>query len=681
MPDLLELDERDTEEADGIGADELRMDDASWLERQFGALTTELVIETPSSWAEKSRYLPASVTSMPGFYRFEVAPYLKEIVDCMGVESPVREVAVMKGAQVCMTVGVLENTIGYYIDAVKTAPVMMVTADAELAKMRVESYVLPMLKFSGLEHLIKSSDEGNSRKTGKTGKKIEWVGGGSLIPYGAQNASKLRSVSIQVMLRDEIDGWPDVVGKDGDPLSLSASRTSAYETSYKILDLSTPLIHGRSKIESRYLLGDQRQYFVCCFKCGFPQVLKWSRTNPRTGEVTGITWDTEGGRLVEESVRYLCENCGAEHFNDDKIRLLSPDHGAEWKPTAVAQKPTSRSYHLSALYSPVGMQTWVAQVHAWREAWDEETNKPKDLTKLQVVYNNIFGKTFKVYGERVKLENVSLHRRTEYVYGEIPNTFAEAHCEGPVMVVVCSVDVHKSNLAVAVWGWCRGKRVLLLDYWRFEGETEHLDDAPTWGRLRELIEEREYVADDGKRYRISLTVIDSGYEASKVYEFASEYEAGVFPVKGVPSPVKGSAAKEYSPFTSRLGTIGYSITADIYKDRWSTALRREWDPMGLQPPGHFNAPANASEKQLKELTAEVKRERKGMLTGQSMGHEWYRPSGADNELWDCLVYASAALDMIAADICTDALRLPAVSWGEFFDYLETEQIFFTVGVP
>jgi len=293
------------------------LSDREWLAQRFDALTTELDVTSPSEWAEKRRYLPPSVTSLPGFYRFAVAPYMREIVDCLGVDSPIREVSVMKGVQLGLTVGVLENAIGYYIDHVKTAPMMLVTADAELAKLRMESYITPMLQYSELDHLIKSADEKNTRKTGKTDKKLEWSGGGFLVPFGAVNANKLRSISIQVMLRDEIDGWPDVVGKDGDPIKLSGDRTAAYESSRKILDISTPLIKGSSKVTARFARGDQRYYFVCCFSCGYSQSLRWSNTDPSTGVISGITWETEGGRLVQDSVRYLCQNCGHAHTNDD----------------------------------------------------------------------------------------------------------------------------------------------------------------------------------------------------------------------------------------------------------------------------------------------------------------------------------------------------------------------------
>lgn len=647
------------------------LSEREWLARQFEGLTAALVSQSPSAWAEERRYLPQAASSLPGPFRFRVTPYLREIVDCLSVESPVREVTLMKGVQLGATSGVLENAIGYYIDRVATAPMMMVTADAELAKLRLDTSILPMLQLSGLLPLIKSADQDNARKTGKTDKKLEWLGGGFLIPFGAQNANKLRSIPIQVMLRDEIDGWPDVVGKDGDPMKLSADRTAAFEGRRKILDISTPLIQGQSKIAKRFLLGDQRRYHVCCLSCGFPQELRWRRTDGSTGEVSGIVWETEGGRLVPESVRYLCQNCSHAHTNDDKTRLLSPEHGAEWRPTAIPATHDHRSYHLSALYSPVGMQSWAACVQKWLEAWDVENNRARDNTQLQVFYNNVLGEPFEVRGEKLRFEVVSAHRRSAYCLGQVPNKFAAQHCGGPVLVLVCTVDVHADNLAVAVWGWCRDRRPLLIDYWRFRGDTEQLEDPGTWGRLRKLIEREVYTADDGRRYQVQVTLIDSGYRAEQVYSFAAEYSGGVYPVKGRELPPKAARLVEFSSFESPMGTTAYGITVDIYKDRLHAALRRSWDGVSLQPEGCFNAPVDLDDKALKELTAEVKRARIDAVTGKHLGHEWHRPHGASNELWDLLVYASAALDMLAADLCIEQLDMEAVDWSFFYETAES----------
>ena len=659
--------------------------DSEWLAEQYEGLTTEIVVLTPSKWAESTRYLPQSVTPLAGYYSFDVTPYLREILDCLSVDSPIREVALQKGVQIGATVGILENFFGYAIAHVKTAPVMLLTADKELAQTRLEQNITPMLQFSGLEHLIRSNDERNHRKQGKTNKKLEWFGGGYAVPEGAKNANKLRSISVKFLLRDEVDGYPLLVGRDGDPMNLSFARTSAYEDTRKVLDLSTPTIVGLSKISERFERGDKRRYFIRCLKCNAQQTLRFSRTDKDTGVVTGIVWETKDGKVVPGTVRYLCKECSHPHTNDDKTRLLSPAHGAEWIPTAVPVNPSVRSYHLSALYSPVGMQSWETTVTQWLEAWDTERNQPKDNAKLQVFYNNQLGEPFRMWGSSVRFERVSSHRRQAYHAGQVPNHWAEKHCTSAVLVVVCAVDVHKDNLAVSVWGWCRGRRVLLIDYWRFGwneeekkyvGDTEDLDDPHTWGKLRELIENPErYVADDGKVYRIALTLVDSGYRADDVYRFCAEYENGVFPVKGREAPPKSANLKEFSEFTSPTGVRAYGITVDFYKDRWGAALKRGWNEDGIQPEGHFNAPVDVTDKQLKELTVETKREKIDTVTKQSLGFVWVRPSGAANELWDCLVYASAGFDILAANIC-EQLGLEETNWFAFYDALEQQRPFF-----
>lgn len=649
------------------------VEEIDWLDGLFGGLTTEIESFSPSRWAEERRYLPASNTSLPGWYRFAVTPYLREITDALAVDNPIREVSVMKGAQIGATVGVLENVIGYLIDYVKTAPTMFVTADAELAKLRLDTNVVPMIQASKLEHLIKSSDEKNKRKTGRTDKKIEWAGGGYLVPFGAQNANKLRSISIQYLLNDEIDGWPLVVGRDGDPLGLVRARTQGYEQSRKILNISTPTFKGQSKIEERYLAGDQRKYFVCCLKCGFEQELRW-RIADEDGVVGGMVWERdERGHVVPGSVRYLCANpdCQHPHTNDDKEKLLSPEHGAAWRPTARPTTPDHRSYHINALYSPPGMFSWEAAAILWQEAWDDDRNRVRDHEKLQVFYNTVLGQSYEIKGDKVRFEVVSSHRRIGvYKRGEIPNAWAKIACGSRAQVVTMAVDVHADCLKVGIIGWCRMRRAVLIDYLTFEGDTEQVDNPATWGEIAKLIEEKQYTADDGTTYRIAITLVDSGYRTERVYDFCSQWPSGVFPIKGRELPPKASAIKEFSELTSTEGVVAYGITVDMYKERLSAALRRSWDGLTLQPEGHFNAPGDIEDHELKELTTEIRRRKIEKGTGKVLGWEWYRPSGAANELWDLLIYNATAIDMLAWDHCVRTKQLTSINWHVFFDDCE-----------
>jgi phage terminase large subunit GpA-like protein len=635
-----------------------------WLADGLASWTTQMEVLKPSEWAERSRYLPPQHTALPGPYRFAVTPYLREIIDCLSPESPVREVSLMKGAQVGYTAGIIENGIGYGIDHLKSAPMMLVTADDGLANLRVSGYIIPMLQLSGLSHLIKSSDEGNNRKTGQTKEKIEWVGGGSLIPFGARNAAKLRTFSVQYLFNDEIDGWPLTVSNDGDPYELAKSRTKAYAVSRKIFNGSTPLIEGASKIHALYKQGDQRKYHVRCLKCGFPQELRFRHENNETGVVSGMHWETENGFLVEESVRYLCQNCQNPHFNGDKTRLFDLDiNGAKWVPTAQPRSREIRSYHLSGLYSPPGMYSWAEAVKDWLLAWDTQRGQMKDPGKLQVFYNNVLGEPFKHHGEKVTNTAVSKHRRPEYRFGEVPNKWADDACGSPILAVTCAVDVHANNLAVAVFGWCRGARCVLLDYWRFEGNTEDLEDSGTWGRLGELLDrDVNYVADDGTQYQIDITLIDSGYRADTVYRFCRTYMSGVYPVKGLAGiSQNATAVKHFRKLNSPLGIAIFGIQVDVYKDRWSSALRHEWSGQGMQREGHFNAPVDITQEQIDELTVETK-----VPLGNGL-YEWRRPSGARNELWDCLVYGLAGLEILAFAFFTERLKSAHVDWQIYWD--------------
>lgn len=626
--------------------------------------------------------MPMSVTPLPGPYSYSVAPYLREIVDCGDVRSPVREIYIKKGAQVGATVGIIENLIGYLIAVVRSAPAMYITADGELAQLRMESNITPMIQQSGLSEFIRSVDETNSRKTGKTDKKIEWIGGGYLVPAGARNPNKGRSISVQYSLQDELAGWPVLAGTDGDPKDIFDARTKAYHLTRKIFGPSTPGIKGQDKIGDLYLKGDQREYWVPCRKCGHLQPLRWHGINPVNGVVYGMVWTVADGQLDPDSVRYVCSECGHGHVNEDKSFMLDPDNGAKWVPTARSANREIRSYHITGLLSPPEMYPWSAAVADWLEAWDADNNRPKDVAKLQTFYNNVLGESFEAKFDKLRSETVFSHRRP-YIYGQIPNGYAKRNSESEILLLTAGVDVHKHSLKVGVFGWTKHSRCYLIDYMTITGqtpdaksETEHRSNS-CWNELEELILAKEYIADDGKRYRVQTTFIDSGFNHDTVVGFCSDFSGGVFPVKGREYPPKSAKVREFFNLDSASGVKGYGITVDVYKERWSNALKRTWQEGPQQPRCHFNAPENATDLQLKELTTEYRREKYEKGTKKMVGYEWFRPSGAANELWDVLIYSAAAVDLIAYDRCVEYWGLEGTDMLKFWDAAEKEQLFFT----
>lgn len=641
-----------------------------WLADRIETTTDSYEEKLPSEWAEEKRYLPRQTTPQPGPFSFDAIPYWREVVDNFDPNSPVQFVAVQKGAQVAATVGILENIIGYEMDYVRTVPVLFFTADKELAELKTETNIVPMIQQSGLGHLIQSNDEMRKNKQGLTNKKIEWAGGGYMLPLGAINANKQRSLSAPILLRDEVSGWPLIVGRDADPMKLTETRTNSYELTRKILDLSTPNITATDVISKRFKQGDQRHYEVPCKHCGQLQVLKFRGINP-DGTVFGLVWkkDTDG-TLIPGSVRYVCKHCQGEMTNDDKLSIMAK---GKWVPTAQPSRPNFRSYHLSALYAPYFARTWEAIAVAWLEAWDDEANIPIDSEALQVFYNNDLGEPYELKADKIKHYHISPHRRSSYRKGEIPGDHPAVNAGGRVEIVTMAVDVQATWLSVAIFAWApsgdrRGYASYTVDFFKIEGDCESADAEP-WEKLAKIIDERRYT-DGNREYPITMSLIDASYLPDTVYNFCAQWDTGVYPLRGRDKPTKGARFQEFDIRENATGTRYVMVTVDIYKDRWSAALKREWSGIGHMPRNNWSAPSDMTDKELKELTVEYKREKRDPSSGKLLGTYWHRPGNARQELWDLLIYNTAALEVVAFDVCEQRLGLEYLSWDGFWDEAE-----------
>jgi hypothetical protein len=187
-----------------------------------------------------------------------------------------------------------------------------------------------------------------------------------------------------------------------------------------------------------------------------------------------------------------------------------------------------------------------------------------------------------------------------------------------------------------------------------------------WGRAREMIEEKIYTADDGRPYRISVTMIDASYSTHTVVDFCAQYVAGVYPIMGRDRPAKYQSIKEFAEFKTQSGTKGYRLLVDHYKDIMAPVLRREWDGETEQKKYHFNAPMDYPDNLIKELTAETRRkvvDDKGIVS-----YVWHRPSGAHNHEWDKLGYGYASVDIIAWNLCVEQFEMETIDWAQFWAY-------------
>jgi len=379
--------------------------------------------------------------------------------------------------------------------------------------------------------------------------------------------------------------------------------------------------------------------------------------------------------LVEGTVRYKCidPKCGHLHKNSDKVWMMAR---GEWVPTAKPKSKGVRSYHLSALYAPVFAKSWESCVVQYLTAWDVQRNRPKDMGLFQVFRNNVLGKTYSERGQAVRFEQVSAHRRHEYQFKQIPNISIAAWTGHPLTLLTCAVDVQDEYLSVGVVGWTEGWRAFLIEYFELKGDTSNRENPDTWGALSAFIENTEYTADDGRKYIIDLTVVDAGHQNEVVTGFCSQYTQGVYPIIGR-APTKNQQIKEFRPWVTQMGTQGYAINVDLYKERWANALKKNWDGVTRQPATFFNVPSDCTDAQLRELTREVRRERIEKRSGRREGYEWHRMGGgaAKNELWDLLVYNNAALELIAWHICVQEFEMDYVDWPNFWLFYNDNRVY------
>ena len=604
------------------------------IDRLIPSLTDPITV---TKYVESKRILPQG-TPFPGLVDMELTPYLKEIQDNFSIHSATKEVAFMKSSQIGATF-VVENIIVYSIGH-SPCPILYTSANQALLEKWSNKRLDPAIASCGLNSRIFLQVEKKGSK--RLGDKIlsKEFAGGSLDMASMQSAPSLRSDSIKLLIMDELDGAPIFLKKEGDPRSIAEARTQAWGDRKKILYISTPTTTEESKIYDLYLQGDQRKYFVPCPFCNFFQVLQW----------INIKFDRDkNGYLKKDSVRYQCDKCKKRINEHHKKQLLKK---GEWRPTKKAKKRGLKSYHISSLYTPPGMDGWEALTEKFLEAKDNPI-------KLRAFTNLVWGEPYFERGEAPSYEKV-IAKRGGYKSGSIPEEF---------LCMTLGVDVQKDRIECEAVAWGINKRSWSIKYFVFESENKDVEiddfDKGCWGDLKSLLIEGV------SKTPIDLTFIDSGYATSKVYEFCAKFSSGVYPIMGEGR----SKYKRKNVITPRKvlehNITRYDLNTDMLKDELASYLRKEQSiGKGSFPAGYCHFPQDYPDEYFKQLTAEDK-----ILKTDTHGNKyyiWLNRKNRANEALDTRCYNLAALYLFASLVCADIDPDSDgnISWSHFWQYLQ-----------
>ena len=603
-------------------------------------------LEDIAEWVEGRRILPTS-TPIPGPWRNSVTPYGREIMNSLSPNSGVQRVTVMKCRKVGLTT-IMENVVGYYI-LENPSEILYATASEELAKDWGDNKIMDVIEtLGGVDRITANTTSAKSRRTGNTSDKKEYIGG-KLDIMSSQSKRARRQLDKRCLFIDEVDGVEAITATgEGKWTEVLFGHTASWGSKRKIALFGSPTVFETSLTFEYYQQGDCRIFMVPCPYCGELIELKLNLT---PGASFGLKTETKAGEIT--GAYYLCEHCGEAIRNEQKLEMYSehprclkyPEKEIEkyrWEPTKKPDDPAWRSYGLNALYSPIGMLTFldVAKARAIAEAGDNV-----DMRSYVNIYQ---GLPYKDEGVRPKIENV-IELRGDYKSGTIPKD---------VLFLTMAVDVQEGSkkdpdnpprLELEILGHGSYYRTWSILYKVIKGETDN-PFSGAWAELNEWAVGGglQFTRTDGAMLKMQIVLIDSGYQAETVYQFSGEW-IGTFPSKGFGFIQAGEKEKGDIPGAGnhkrwRIGKLGsgnnivYEISTNYYKSLFYNRLKIERTPSDPQNPGFCAFPRDYDEEYFKMLIAEEKR------TDGSFHKIRNR-----NEALDCRVY-----NLCAADIWLDA---------------------------
>lgn len=550
---------------------------------------------TVSEWADANRVLSGEGSAEAGSWKTSRTPYLREIMDALSEESPVRKVVFMKSSQVGGTEAG-SNWLGYIIAYAKGPVAVVMPTEKSLQDWMSQKFD-PMAKDTPALAEVMAT---RSNRAGDNSAFRKRFIGGIFYAKTAGSTSELKSTSLRYAIADEVDEY-DWSTLQGDPLGLLEVRLTTFHDR-KLFVPSTPTMKDASRIEEQFLLGDQRHYMLPCPHCEERQHLKWPN----------LRWKKEG--RVCSSAWYVCEHCGGEISEHNKSSMMA---AGRW----VAHNPEGlwRSYHINALYSPIGLGL------SWAELADEWIEAQEDPSKLMRFVNTRLGESWADRSHDLK-PNILMARAEPYALRSIP-----MGC----LVLTAGVDTQDDRLEVQIVGHGRGDKEWTIDYHVIPGNPA---EGRVWDALADYLS-AEFTNAYGRAMRIEASAIDTGgHHTHAVYAFVrSQRVRRCIAIKGANQSGRTILGKpshqdvNWKGQTIKKGVALYTVGTDTAKHLIYARLNGDADKDPAERKMHFST--ELEPQYFDGLVSETYNPRK---------NRWEIKKGKRNEPLDTRVYAIAA---------------------------------------
>lgn len=423
---------------------------------------------TVSQWADEHRVLSTKGSSLAGKWRTSRNPPQQEPMDACSAKSGVREVVLMLPVQWGKS-EIEVNVLGYTMTEAPGPVMVCLPGEVSMDKW-VNQKLNPMIdETDAVRDSLRSVSSRDASNT-KTFK--DFVGGQLYIEH-AGSPARLKSTTVKILLVDELDEFANSLKGGDDPLLMLEGRTSAFPATSLRVYISSPQIKGQSRIEEKFLQGDQRRYQVPCPHCGHMQHLQWS----------GLQWAPDFSKAW-----YVCQEHGCCIDEQHKTAMIT---AGRWVPGNPNGKPGVRSYTANCLYYQFGLgPNWAELARMWMEAQN-------DPAKLKTFINDRLAETWEDASMRSVRHDAIQDRAEPYALRTAP---------AGTLYLTAGVDTQDNRLAVTIVGWGRGMAFWVVDYVELPGDPA---EGEVWASLADLLN-RPIKCDAGYLLPIDATAVDMG---------------------------------------------------------------------------------------------------------------------------------------------------------------------------
>lgn len=558
---------------------------------------------------------------MPGPFRIDNFPFLREIHNVLSPEHPCREVTVRGSAQWGKTVSIIQPTLGAWheygpLDSLVVHPTMSAATEWVRNKWQPMRRQAPSLR--------RVFGDGRGENTDAIFNQETVRRDGSLKVAASGSPADLTGTSRRLVIMDDLAKYEAT--PMGDPEALAVSRASGFEEA-KIVRISTPLIEGTCRISRAWARSDQRLYHVPCPHCGTKAPLTWE--NFRRNLQPEKLW----------AAHFTCDACGCVIEHAHKMTIL---RGGSW----VAGNPAGDhpGFHLWRAYAP--QRDWAsiaveyAQVQGWNSITTGQTTEAALVTEVeatteQTFFNDVLGLPFAQASAGP--DWTALRDRVERAAVEDVLDSGIVPARGVLLTAGVDCQDDRTEVHVCAFGpnfqrWTVDYRVI----------PHAITDEAAWSALDALLK-ATWRTERGQKLPLDMLAIDMGAYSDAVWSFAKRHPwSRVILVKGsssqtgpimVPQKLERRADGQAKRAQKRAFMLNVSqMKADLY------GWLKKTDPIER---GYCHFARGLGDEFFRQITAEVrvfKRSRSGVMTTV---WDLVEPTRR-NEALDTALYAEAA---------------------------------------